>query len=353
MDTITTFLSKILSIPLTISYKIMGKLLGLVGDLIGGSLRKLKTTDLYKTFITRMGDLWDLIKEKASLFFYLFKLVISFKDLITVLVEPIYIYLGKGGAFSYAYSPMTFVRLSLFAEEMYSFCSKFLGDSTPVRPTPARTVPTRPVRRTMPAAPQSGDYTHFILSAAFMGIIPDYLKTLLKDMSSTTRMKVFDDTTIIYDLFQVLIDIPRYILGFFLPTSVAQFVESCFDYIELLVPISKYGKVATTMIAMLTMYEKDGRKVHDAMFINDYKAIAPQFVEYIDKLRSVRGTLPTYLITVEKKFINFRNKLAYIESGVRKEPVFIVFSGPPGTGKSMLMGRLQQSYEKQIGRAHV
>lgn len=284
-------------------------------------------TNYFKEIKDALQSMTTYLFESSLKFFEMFELFITFSDFVTELTKPFIVL--KDGNFVSSFGIGFLTRLSMFAHRLYLFFRKYFTFGL------------------VQAEPQSGEstYTHFLLSSIFVSVLPPYFRTLLQGATTVTNQKLFDSTSILYDLFQLLIDIPRTIVNYILPKSLSTTLNIIFEKLELLIPISKYGKIIRDAKEIVLEWKKDNRLLHNNIFQDRFRPILDNFRNYIDLLIQTRRELPPYVFNVKRDLDKMAIKLRYIQTTTRVEPVWVVFLGPPGTGKTSCMNLMVKHYQ--------
>jgi hypothetical protein len=297
-------------------------------------VKQLNPVNLLKTFFDGAKDLaTDFLRTAGQACAFtadLISLVVSFFDMTSAILSPFIVIDGNGLAARH--SPNVVLRITIFVStfiRVMKIFAPFLG------------LP-------LTAEPQSGEsgYSNLFFSSFIMSILPKSIREFVIDGSKLTNHKLVDDTTFMFDFFQVALDVPRAVLVFFLPKQLGDKVEDAFEHLSLIIPLSKHGKMLAEVNDLNVEFAKSAKVAHDVAFQQRVDAVKDRFFEYVARVGLLRRDLPQYIVNANDKFKRICNKLTYIRTTTRVEPVWAVFEGPAGVGKSHFMARLQNAFKK-------
>lgn len=173
--------------------------------------------------------------------------------------------------------------------------------------------------------------------------LPAHIMKIIKNIPLFTHFKVLDDMSYIYDILAALISLPRLILEYF--EICPELVESLKHH-EASLPFSQMASIQARMTKFNAELERDPRLAASP----DFQVTALKLKEDVNKWRtnylSVEKVLPPFMIHTYNVYEKNQKHLQYVMSNLRVEPVWIIFEGPPGCGKTTMMNYLIKGYEK-------
>lgn len=195
---------------------------------------------------------------------------------------------------------------------------------------------------------QGGPMESTLISAILAYGTPPFIRELLKDMPKFTNVKILDDATWFYDLFGFLISIPRRILSLFEDEEKEGIISILTAFllgIEDLFPFSSLCRVKNEMESIIKIHTEDPsvmlqESFHDRVLKLDVKRKSVESIYQTHK-----RSFPNYYAGTSEQYDNLVIDILKYRSDVRVEPVCIVFHGPKGTGKTVLMNLVNQMYK--------
>jgi len=254
------------------------------------------------------------------------QIVINFFDFMQEVFKPFFAIKKEG--LGVAFGLTFYLRFVLFCSSLYDFFVSYFPVSVPVV-----------------AVPES--YENLFAGLAFSALVPSHLKFLLRDLNLFSSFKLFDDTTILYDIFDVIFNVPVLIVNYLFPDGdLKSSILSFFDLIRCYFPLGSNGKVIYCARNLIDEYRKKNSVIGDLVFQDAFEENHCKMVTFVELMLRSRNRLPGILEGLYKQSCNVYNKIKYIKNNHRVEPVWCVFVGPPGTGKTMLMNKLVTSYSR-------
>lgn len=188
---------------------------------------------------------------------------------------------------------------------------------------------------------QAGSFESMGLAMVMSMLLPKQYSNIIKDMNIFTQGKVLDDTTWIYDILGFFCSLPGKLVNILVPDSVCKkFLASIFDYLDICFPYSSFGKSVNLMQTLLARFDKDTRLAGNEQFQADFDEQYVIYSKYKTTILNMKRDLPSYAINADKRITRLRDKINYTRNTTRVEPVFLVFTGPPARGKTVLMNKI-------------
>lgn len=196
------------------------------------------------------------------------------------------------------------------------------------------------------AVPQSGELS-FITPILLSLFLPDPLKTIFREASIFTSQKVLDSSSAIFDFIGFFLRLPATIAKLFPENPISIFIIGLVDYLEVYFPLGSFGKRKYQLNALVEKHSKTPTLVGDEVFQDEFITTYTEFKEFLDNLWDNDKIYPKFLQSLYTKSTHLHNKIMYMRRNLRVEPLWMVFYGPAGTGKTALMNSLVSSYQKQ------
>jgi hypothetical protein len=204
------------------------------------------------------------------------------------------------------------------------------------------------VRFNLAARPQAGPLESVFLATALSTLLPKSIHSLIKDIPTFTNFKLLDDSTWIFDLFSYIVTLPYKMCELLLPkTEKTQSIFSALRIVEDFLPFSSLSKYHYEMKIVLDEYAAKMSIVGDKAFQDRVVGFNARYAKYRFIFLEDRKELPPYMLDHDKRFKNLLNKVNYMKSNIRVEPVACIFNGKRGTGKTTLMNMIAQGYAVQ------
>lgn len=203
---------------------------------------------------------------------------------------------------------------------------------------------------------QGGPMESLLIGTLLSYGTPAFIRELLKEMPRFTNVKILDDASWFYDLFGFIISIPRKLLSLFEDegkTGYISIITSLLLGIEDLFPFSSICRVKKEMEVILNVIQTNPNMIiedsfHDKVLKLDAKR---KGVEAL--YNSHKKVFPGYYANTSTSYDNLVIDVLKYKSDVRVEPVCIIFKGPKGTGKTVLMNRVVQMYKNAGMKAYM
>jgi len=316
---LTKFLNKVFKIPVDICSSLVERLISLISSNFSYSQLAASniSNNISSSIIKILFDFFDYIKPHIKNLYDLFMLLFDFLDIFSS-VSGVGLIVGGSGLITPATNFKIYIVLIRFIERLYAYLCKVMS----VNPVNA----------------QSFSYTEIFTNVCLMSILPDYVKKFFRDLSIFSNVKLFDSSYFMYDVCNFIIDVPRVILSLFF-TDMTWYKDP-FEQLEYYLPIAGKGKMLKRVQSLVQSYSLKPECVYSESFLSTYDEVSIPFYEYLDGLFAFRGMLPPFLRELKMKFDIIRKKVINSRSNTRAEPVFCVFLGPPGCGKSYTLSKL-------------
>lgn len=280
----------------------------------------------YAEWYSTMQNLTANLKDYGYLTLNLIRLYTSFIDCVST--------------FLYRLSAITsmdlYTRLIILCVNIYEVLSLMFGKMGFEIVTPSPT-----------ARPQAGPLETFCLATMLSAMLPKQLHGLIKDIPTFSNFKLLDDATWIFDIFSFAVSLPRKICGLLLSKNEkTQFVFDTLTRVEEFLPFSSLSKHHFELKQVLDEVTKKPSLIGDKAFQDRVLTLHKTYTNYKATFLEDRRELPPYMQDHDKRFRNLVNKVSYMKSSLRVEPIAVIFSGSRGTGKTTLMNMLLQAYSK-------
>lgn len=241
---------------------------------------------------------------------------------------------------TFLYRMTAITSLDLYSRVVV-FCLNVYETITCMRDRLRLDVVIRP--RDIIARAQAGPLESFVAATFLSTMLPKAIHGIIKDIPTFTNFKILDDASWIFDMFYFVTSLPQKICGLLFDRS--EKTAFLFDYLNLLedfLPFNVMSKNHFLISGVLDKFDKKNSIVGDKGFQDEVMAIDVSYVKSRNKYLETRRDLPGYLQDHDKRFRRLVNKVKYMRSNLRVEPVAVVFNGPRGTGKTTLMGRFME-----------
>lgn len=199
------------------------------------------------------------------------------------------------------------------------------------------------------AAAESGMFETFFSSFLLSSLLPPKIMAVLRNCSAFTNFKLVDDASWIFDLISFFVSLPRVIISAFMSDSSAwkvSIIDKLYS-VELKFPFCALTTCAHSLRPLIDAYVKSPKCCFEPGFADDFGKRYTTYkllkAEYLGNTRS----LPTYLQHTDTLALEINRKLLHISSHNRVEPVWFLFVGPPGCGKTYTMNKVVQALSKR------
>jgi len=193
-----------------------------------------------------------------------------------------------------------------------------------------------------------------IMASLFSGVVGSRLLHLFKNISLFSRVKILDDLSFVQDCMAYILEVPFLIAVWLkhknLPESklfnnCQWFSEVYSKYILEKIPFTRMNRLATKFEALSAKYNLNNSILSSTEFQEDWEGFYADFSTWKDVYLTVSKNLPVKLLHINKKITDFNIRYLTYKNATRSEPLCFLFYGPPGCGKSTMLGRLV----KEIG----
>jgi GTPase SAR1 family protein len=323
-------ISKTLS---TVSNVFIKSLFDLLSSCISGATSGL-TTGIAELFTAKV---WPslvelfLFADKLIDYTLVFLVIHTLLDLLHEFFEPLKMIFSQG-TFTH------FISIGLIRKVCAVVSSVFLL---------AKTFIKRPVLDTpeLDAVPESFDTLFMSMFTAYM--LPSSLKSLLRECQTLTNTKLLDDSNMVYDLLSYVLNLPIRIIHTLMPDcKTKEVLVSYTDKFTKFFPFSSYARSVTTISSLVNLYNSNNKIIYDPDFQQKFLDAHQLFDTYCNNVLLHSKDVHVSLQALRKTVKKLADKISYMSSTTRQEPLFVVFYGPAGTGKTTLMNTLVSSYTR-------
>jgi len=310
-----------------IAMQILEKVINALSGLISAPVKMVAPTvnTIVSVISTILNDL-GRIKETAKWIASLARVFMSLSDLL-ISIPPRYFDFAKMSPIPSVSAPL---RWYAFAYDFYNFIT--LDNSS---------ILTLNLIRGVPQTGETMLFMNLLLNLA----LPESCKRQLKEFQTFSNFKILEDSSTIFDIFGLIFSIPKVLIEAVFGDKGKIFTK-LIQKIEAILPIGSFGKLHYNLQRLQTQYQKDHRKAHDTGFQEEFLEQYLQLKELLEETWDNKKEYPNFILRRFRNYTNLFNKINYCKNHTRREPAFLVFCGPPGTGKSTALKTLIDCYAK-------
>jgi len=193
-----------------------------------------------------------------------------------------------------------------------------------------------------------------IMASLFSGVVGSRLLHLFKNISLFTRVKILDDLSFVQDCMAYILEVPFLIAVWLkhknspdskLFNNCQWFSEIYSKYVLEKIPFTRMNRLAGKFESLFAKYNLNNSILSNTEFQEEWEGFFADYSTWKDVYLTVSKTLPVKLLHTSKKISDFNIRYLTYKNATRSEPLCFLFYGPPGCGKSTMLGRLV----KEIG----
>lgn len=183
-------------------------------------------------------------------------------------------------------------------------------------------------------------FNSLIFVSLLENMLPKQVRHLISRMPLYTRDKILDDSTIIEDIIGWLTSLPVSIAkALSLPDNIVHPLE----YAMQCVPCSKSYSYKRQLVDFLDKVDANKSLSYNPVFQEQYSKFFNELIKWKNELSLDHAKLPYAFSDAYNRGFKLFKKIEYCRNTTRIEPVFLVFYGPAGTGKTTAMLQLVES----------
>lgn len=191
----------------------------------------------------------------------------------------------------------------------------------------------------------------FMFETLFAGgflsmVLPNMLKKILKDLPLFTSFKLLDDTMWIYQLMNFVFSVPRRLLSM-IDNPLAKQMVSFLWNLENNLPFSSMIFFKQNIYKIVEEVQRNNKLLGDKSYQEKFLKFYKDYEHFVLLYKNVKKDLPGHMLDCDKKITNIKNLILYGSTTTRREPLFVLFLGPPGTGKTTFMNKVVSGYAKK------
>lgn len=193
-----------------------------------------------------------------------------------------------------------------------------------------------------------------IMASLFSGVVGSRLLHLFKNISLFTRIKILDDLSFVQDCMAYILEVPFLIAVWLNSKSKREtklfdnsqwFSQAYSKYVLEKIPFTRMNRLSVKFESLFSEYNQNNSILSNTYFQETWENFFSDFSTWKDVYLSVSKNLPVKMMHISKKITEFNIRYLTYKNATRSEPLCFLFYGPPGCGKSTMLGRLV----KEIG----
>jgi DNA polymerase III delta prime subunit len=174
-------------------------------------------------------------------------------------------------------------------------------------------------------------------------LVPKRYRFLFSSMPLYTKTKVLDEPNFVISIINWLFEIPLLLAEtFHFPDIICRSIADAMA----VMPFSDTSGLISRMSDLLLEHTEKYNILADDTYIEKVNRVSEELHKWEVKNQKYKSQHPKNVTDIIGRFKHLQKKVSHTTSLTRQEPVFLVFYGPKGTGKTTFMMRLIESLKK-------